>query len=133
MWPSTATPAPSRPTRSRELAPDPRVLLVSEPGSRFESSVLTFGPLGRVACTFVLLAVLGWLVLYGGLFGLAGAVIWVGWVMPLALRDIWRRAALPETDLTRLRKQSAVEARERMRTREDHPALDPEAKPPGRW
>lgn len=106
---------------------------MSEPGSRFASSVLTFGPLGRILCTLGLFAVLAWLVLFGGLFGLAGAVVWVGWIMPRALRDTWRRAALPDTDLTRLRKQAAREAAERQRIRADHPAFDQDSEPPARW
>jgi hypothetical protein len=82
---------------------------MSERGSRGQSSVVTFGPVGRVVATVVLLAVLAWFVMFAGMFGLAGAVIWIGWVMRPALRDIWRRAELPSTDLTRLRETTARE------------------------
>lgn len=106
---------------------------MSEPGSRFQSSVLTFGPIGRVVVTLVLLAVLAWFLLYGGLFGVVGALVWGGRVMPLALRDVWRRAALPSTDLTRLRDEAAREAENQRRVRADHPVFDGEQPPPARW
>jgi len=106
---------------------------MSEPGSRFQASVTTFGPVGRVAITAVLVLVLAWFLMYGGIFGIAGAVVWGGRVMPLALRDVWKRAALPSTDLTRLRDEAAREAERRRRTPEDHPVFDPEQPPPPRW
>jgi hypothetical protein len=106
---------------------------MSEPGSRFQASVLTFGPVGRVLATLVLFAVLAWFLLYGGLFGIVGALVWGGRVIPLALRDVWRRAALPATDLTRLRDEAAREAEDLRRVREDHPVFDPERPPPPRW
>lgn len=107
---------------------------MSETGSRLEVSVLTFGPFGRIFSTLVLFAVLAWLVLFAGLFGLAGAVVWVGWIMPRALCDVWRRAALPESDLTQLRKAAARETDSQQRVRADHPVFDPErGPPPARW
>ena len=66
----------------------------------------TFGPVGRVVATAVLLAVLAWFLVDGGVFGVVGAVVWAGWVLPRGLRDVWRKAELPETDLTRLREES---------------------------
>lgn len=80
-----------------------------EQGNRRQSSVVTFGPVGRVLTTAVLVAVLAWFVLFAGAFGLVGAVVWAGWVLPRALRDTWRRAPLPSTDLTRLRDQTRRE------------------------
>ncbi|MCU1624925.1 MAG: hypothetical protein JWL79_3770 [Frankiales bacterium] len=77
-----------------------------ERGNRRQPSVTTFGPVGRLLATGAVLLVLAWFLLFGGFFGLAGAVIWVGWVMPRALRDVWRRAELPSTDLTRLRDEA---------------------------
>lgn len=106
---------------------------MSERGTRFERSVLTFGPVGRVLLTLGLVAVLAWFVLFAGLFGLVGAVVWIGWVMPMALRDIWRPAALPATDLTRLRDEVAHELEQQQRPRADHPAFDQDRPPPSRW
>lgn len=80
-----------------------------ERGSRWQTSVTTFGPVGRVVVTALLLAVLAWFLLYAGVFGLVGAVVWVGWVLPRALRDVWRRAELPATGLTRLRDETRRE------------------------
>ncbi|MDX6266496.1 MAG: hypothetical protein QOD70_1236 [Frankiales bacterium] len=79
-----------------------------EQGNRRQSSVVTFGPVGRVLTTGVLFGVLAWF-LQAGLFGLVGAFVWGGWIMPRALRDTWRRAPLPSTELTRLRDQTRRE------------------------
>ena len=95
--------------------------------------MLTFGPIGRVVCTLFLVGVLAWFVVYGGLFGIAGAVIWCGWVLPRALRDTWRRAALPSTELTRLRDQTVRQLAEQQRSRPTHPVFDAEATRPTRW
>ena len=106
---------------------------MSEPGSRLQASVLTFGPVGRVGCTLLLFGVLAWFLVYGGLFGIAGAFIWCGWVLPRALRDTWRRAELPATELTRLRDDAARQVAEQERPRPPHAALDPEGERPTRW
>ena len=106
---------------------------MSESGSRLQSSVLTFGPVGRIVCTICLLGVLAWFLLYGGLFGFAGAIIWIGWILPRALRDIWRRAALPSTDLTRLRDRTARELAEPPRPERSHPVFEKDTGPPPRW
>src|SRR3954454_1119186 len=106
---------------------------MSERGNRLQSSVLTFGPVGRVVCTLVIVGVLAWFVLYGGLFGMAAAVIWCGWVLPRALRDTWRRAALPATDLTRLRDETARQLADEQRPLRSHALFDPDASPPKRW
>jgi len=95
--------------------------------------VLTFGPVGRVVVTGALFAVLAWFLLLAGVYGLVGAVIWATLVMPRALRDTWRPAALPATDLTRLRDEAAREAENQRRERPDHPVFDPEQPPPTRW
>ncbi len=76
---------------------------MSDPWSRWRTSVVTFGPMGRVLCTLVIIGVPVCLFRFGGLFGLAGVVIWCGWVLPGALMDTWQRAVLPSTDLARLR------------------------------
>ncbi len=78
-------------------------------------------------------SVLLWFLLYAGLWGWPGLVIWGGYFMPRALRDIWRPAALPATDLTLLRDQAAREAEAARRPKRTHPAFDPDQVPPARW
>jgi hypothetical protein len=106
---------------------------MSERGTRLQVSVVTFGPVGRVVATAVVLAVLAWFVMFDGIFGVVGAVIWIGWVMRPALRDIWRRAELPATDLTRLRDTTTRELEQQQRPSGSHPAFDQESDHPKRW
>lgn len=103
---------------------------MSNHGTRWQSSVVTFGPVGRVAWTLALLAVLVWFVLYTGPFAIVGLVVWLGWVLPWAVRDLWRRAPLPETELSRLRDETARAAREPEKA--PHPVFTDE-RPPPRW
>lgn len=106
---------------------------MSEPGSRWQKSDVTFGLAGRLFCTLGLIGFPTLLLLYGGLFGAVGTVVWCGWLLPRALRDTWRRAELPPTDLTRLRDETARRDAEERRPRPNHPAFDPNFKPPTRW
>ena len=106
---------------------------MAERGSRWESSVVTFGPLGRLVATALVGGVLWWLLFATGMWGLPGVVIWGGYFMPRALRDIWRPAALPATDLTLLRDQAAREAELARRPERTHGAFDPDQPPPTRW
>ena len=65
--------------------------------TRWAKTPTTFGPAGRLACTVVLLLVLA-LLIVGGLvvmFAWGGALIWVGVIMPWALRDIWQAGKVP--------------------------------------
>jgi hypothetical protein len=68
--------------------------------TRWRKTPTTFGPFGRLLCTFLLVApfpvflVIG--ILTGG-FEIGGAVIWGGLVMPWGLRDVWKAGALPVT------------------------------------
>ena len=95
--------------------------------------MLTFGLGGRLVCTALLLAVPVWFVAYAGPLGLMGALIWTGWLLPRALRDTWRRAALPTTELTRLQAATARELAEPPRVAGSHPVFDPERRFPTRW
>ena len=106
---------------------------MSERGSRLECSVLTFGLRGRLLCTVLLLGVPVWFLLYAGLFGLMGAMVWTGWVLPRALRDVWRPAALPSSDLTRLREGAAREAAQRQVPTGSHPVFNRDSRFPTRW
>jgi hypothetical protein len=104
---------------------------MSERGTRLERSVVTFGPLGRMVATGVVLAPLWFFYSGAGVLGLAGIVVWIGWVLPIALRDVWRPALLPSTDLTRLRDAARREA-EHQRRQEERPTA-PRPAPPTRW
>jgi hypothetical protein len=66
--------------------------------TRWRKTPTTFGPTGRLVCTFLLLLpvpllVVG-VVVSGGL-EIIGAGIWVLIIMPWALRDIWKAGQLP--------------------------------------
>ena len=83
--------------------------------------------------TLLLGAVLWWFVFVAGLWGWPGIVIWGGYLMPKALRDLWRPAALPSTDLTQLRDATIRQRLARNDAATTNPALDPEVRPPSRW
>jgi hypothetical protein len=59
--------------------------------SRFAATVGSFGPVGRVAVTLLLLVPVWWWATTGP-FGVIGIPVWVLFVLPRALRDVWRRA-----------------------------------------
>lgn len=59
--------------------------------SRWAASSVTFGPVGRLIATALVLVPLWWSVYYAGPFGIVGLVVWGGVLLPMALRDIWRR------------------------------------------
>jgi hypothetical protein len=66
--------------------------------TRWRKTPTTFGPTGRLLCTFLLfvpvpLLIIG-VVVTGGL-EIIGAGIWVFVIMPWALRDIWKAGQLP--------------------------------------
>jgi hypothetical protein len=105
---------------------------LSQAGSRWQRSVSTFGPVGRVTCTLILIGVVALFLFYAGPMGFAGAAVWCGWVLPRGLRDTWRRAALPSSDLTRLRDDTARQLAEQARPGGTHPVFD-ETMPPSRW
>jgi hypothetical protein len=65
---------------------------VAAPVSRWAKSDVTFGPVGRVVCTLLVVAVGGWF-LTVSIFGLIGAALWWLVVTPWALRDLWRPVA----------------------------------------
>jgi hypothetical protein len=65
--------------------------------TRWHKTPTTFGPVGRVLCTFLLfvplpLFIIGTVVAGVGIIGLG---IWVLLIMPWALRDIWKAGQLP--------------------------------------
>ena len=73
---------------------DPNVVMPLMTYSRWKKTDGTFGPLGRVIATLLLLVplpVLAFAIASG--IGIIGAGLYVLVVMPWALRDIWKRGA----------------------------------------
>lgn len=66
--------------------------------SRWVSSAVTFGPVGRIVVSLLMLVPLWWFIVYAGVFGIVGVPIWLVKVLPWALRDIWRPVRLPAND-----------------------------------
>jgi hypothetical protein len=76
------------------IAPEAPTALLTY--SRWKKSAGTFGPTGRVVATCLLLIplpVFAAAIATG--FGIIGGGIYIVVVMPWALRDIWKRAAIP--------------------------------------
>jgi hypothetical protein len=64
--------------------------------SRWKKSSGTFGPVGRVVATVLLLVPLPFLAISATVgIGIIGAGVYVLVVMPWALRDIWKAARTP--------------------------------------
>lgn len=88
-------PAPSR-TFSGPLAThrsdDPApVARAQHRTSRWAGSSVTFGPVGRVVVTLLLLCVGPAVLVWGGPGSLVAAILWIAVVLPWALRDVWRK------------------------------------------
>jgi hypothetical protein len=64
--------------------------------SRWQRSPLTFGPLGRLLASLVVLAPLGLAVL--NVFFLLAGLLWL-FILPRVLRDIWRPARVHGAEL----------------------------------
>jgi hypothetical protein len=85
--------SPSRASAPPPAAPDTTALMAY---SRWRKSTGTFGPAGRVVATLLLLVPLPVFVMAASVgIGLIGGGIYVLVVMPWALRDIWKQAAIP--------------------------------------
>jgi hypothetical protein len=85
--------ATSRAAAATPARPDTAVLMTY---SRWKKSTGTFGPVGRVVATLLLLVplpVFAMAVSVG--IGIIGGGIYVLVVMPWALKDIWKQAAIP--------------------------------------
>jgi hypothetical protein len=65
------------------------------PTSRWRSSEVTFGPRGRVVATLLVLVPVAYAVFVNVMF-LVAAAIWGLFLLPWALRDIWRK--VPDRD-----------------------------------
>jgi hypothetical protein len=64
--------------------------------SRWQASEITFGPLGRVVLTALLLIPV-WFGIFYSAFFLVFAAIYGVWVLPLAYRDVWRKVRATRT------------------------------------
>ena len=71
----------------RTSAPAAKADLFSE--SRWRSSSVTFGPVGRIIMTILLFLPYG-LFMMSLPFGVVGMIVWTGLLIP-GLRDVWRR------------------------------------------
>jgi hypothetical protein len=80
--------------------------------SRWYGGVSTFGPVGRIGwtlATFSLPGLMVYLALVGGILGIVVGVavvtIWIGWLIPLMMKDIWAEDAfyvpLPQIPTTK--------------------------------
>jgi hypothetical protein len=59
--------------------------------SRWQGSAVSFGPLGRIVVTLVLLAVGPLMAIYSPVGGWLAFLMWVFVILPWALRDVWRK------------------------------------------
>lgn len=67
--------------------------------SRWTKGPTTFGPVGRVLWTLVLLMPTPFIVLSLALgIGIAGLVVYGFIVLPMALREVWKQARIPLPD-----------------------------------
>jgi len=64
--------------------------------SRWQRSEVTFGPVGRVVVTILLLIPV-WFGVFYSVFFLVAAAIWGLWIVPLAYRDVWRKVRASRT------------------------------------
>lgn len=64
------------------------------PTSRWLRSEVTFGPVGRVVWTIVLVAPILFALFYS-VFFIVAAAIWA-FILPMGLRDIWRKVKNPD-------------------------------------
>jgi hypothetical protein len=69
---------------SRRVSPAPTA-------SRFRKGTTTFGPVGRISWTLVIVVLPIFVVVFGGIAGILFFVAWCGGIAPLALRDIWKK------------------------------------------
>jgi hypothetical protein len=68
----------------------PQSLQAAQTASRWRKGTTTFGPVGRVSWTVVLLVVPVFVGVFGGIGGIVFVGIWCGVILPMALRDLWK-------------------------------------------
>ena len=84
--------------------------------SRWTSSAVTFGPVGRLVASVLLLVPLAWMVLYDGFFAIVSVPIWLFVILPWGLRDIWRAVRLPASEADEIRARIAADGASRPET-----------------
>ena len=85
-------PLPTPQQRAAPPAPEPAPRVAY---SRWRASTTSFGLFGRLVMTVLLLVPVWWFWSVQ-IFAWPGLVIWVGFLLPWALRDTWRRTRLPQ-------------------------------------
>jgi hypothetical protein len=68
-------------------------------------SDVTFGPVGRVVVSLLMLVPMWWFIVYGSVGAVVFLPIWLVKILPWALRDIWRPVKLPANDADIIRAQ----------------------------
>ncbi|MFN2539933.1 MAG: hypothetical protein ABR549_17510 [Mycobacteriales bacterium] len=89
--PVAAAAEPAAPAVPRRWVPAPG-LETRQVYSRWHGGPTSFGPTGRIACTVTLVLFEYWL----WRFNLLGFAITMITVVPLVLRDVWKRSAVQE-------------------------------------
>ena len=89
--------------------------------SRWASSEVTFGPVGRIVATLIVVGVVWWLNQMLGIFFLAFGGAYMTQFLPEALRDIWRPVRMPPTE------QDVIRARAEAMRLEEQPPTPPES------
>jgi hypothetical protein len=74
---------------------DPRVnpsrpVSAAQQPSRWRKGTTTFGPVGRISWTVVIVALPIFVGVFGGIAGVVFVGIWVFVIAPMALRDLWK-------------------------------------------
>lgn len=93
------------------------------------SSAVTFGPVGRIVVSLLMLVPLWWFIAYAGVFGIVGVPIWLVKVLPWALQDIWRPVKLPASDADIIRAKH--ELMEQAANADSHASITGSS--PSRW
>ena len=89
---------------------------------------MTFGPVGRIVVSFLMLVPLLWAMNYDGVFAIIVVPIWIIKVLPWAFRDIWAPVRVKPTDRDLLEARYADLTRE---PTESEPIATRQA--PSRW
>ncbi|HET6818382.1 MAG TPA: hypothetical protein VFH66_14235 [Mycobacteriales bacterium] len=118
---------PDPPPVRRQVAP----VLPRGQRSRWVASEVTFGPVGRIIATAVVLGVVCWINNVLGIFGMVFLAIYASQVLPTALRDIWQPVRLPPTEQDVIRAQADAMRRAEEPPTSDSPIATRQA--PTRW
>lgn len=98
--------------------------------SRWIGSDVTFGPVGRIVVSLLMLVPLWWFMTYGSFGAVAFLPIWLLKILPWAVRDIWRPVKLPANDADIIR--SKHELLEQAEAAPTHPSVS-DRPVPNRW